>query len=46
MPKMEYSLGMWRLFSENGDVITGQKEVKKRSKKWIKQAKYLKCISW
>ena len=25
MPRVEYSLGMWRLFSENGDVITGQK---------------------
>ena len=25
MPKMEYSLERWRLFSENGDAITGQK---------------------
>ena len=32
MPKMEYSLGRWCLFSENGDAITGQKGVKKRSK--------------
>ena len=28
MPKMEYSLGLWRLFSENGDAITGQKLIK------------------
>ena len=47
MPKMEYSLGMWRLFSENGDAITGQKKkvkkgekkVKKRSKKGEKKVK-------
>ena len=38
----EYSLGKWRLFSENSDVITGQKGVKKggtkRAKREIKQA--------
>ena len=31
----------WRLFSENGDAITGQKRVKK-GQKWIKHAKLSK----
>ena len=31
----------WRLFSENGDAITGQKMVK-NGQKWIKHAKLIK----